>query len=328
MIRRRALALTAACATAPWPTLALERPRVVLVGLDPLSPHDAPVMDAWGGAFGSAGYTDGANISLEYQYVDAAPAGRAQRLDALLTSLVRDRVDVLFSPRPEVVLAAKRATKAIPIVFAAVGNPVAAGLVDSLRHPGENATGISFDSSATFAGKQLQLLHDVVRDGRTFGVLRWDSPDGSEFITAARSAGKTLGLTLETVHIRDANELDAAFSRLGMRRVSGLLVIGSAYSFSNRMQIAALAIQHRLPTINAMREATLEGGLMSYGPVLAEQFRHAAAYIDRILKGTKPNQLPVQQPAKFELFINLKTAAAIGSTIPSATLVQADEVIR
>jgi putative ABC transport system substrate-binding protein len=133
---------------------------------------------------------------------------------------------------------------------------------------------------------------------------------------------------LEAIDIRDAKELDAAFSRLDRRSVSGLLVIGSAYTFANRAQIAALAIQHRLPTINAMREATLAGGLMSYGPVVAEQFCEAAVYIDRILKGTRPSELPVQQPARFELVVNRNTAKRIGVTVPNATVAQADEVIR
>jgi putative tryptophan/tyrosine transport system substrate-binding protein len=157
--------------------------------------------------------------------------------------------------------------------------------------------------------------------------LSWNSPDAGEFIAAAQSAGNAMGVVLRSAEVRDAGELDAMFARLAGQSVAGALVIGSAYTFVHRERLAKLAADHRMPAIYANRHSVDAGGLMSYGPILGEQFRRAAIYIDKILKGAKPGDLPVEQPARFELVVNLKAAKALGITIPKAVLLQADEVI-
>lgn len=167
----------------------------------------------------------------------------------------------------------------------------------------------------------------LVPGGRTFGVLSWNSPDASEFIAAAQSAGSAMGVFLRAAEVRDAGDLDAIFEVLASQSGAGVLVIGSAYTFVHRERLATLAAKRRIPAIYAIRQSVDAGGLMSYGPILGEQFRRAAIYIDKILKGTKPGDLPVEQPAKFEFVVNLKAAEALGITIPKAVLVQADELI-
>jgi putative tryptophan/tyrosine transport system substrate-binding protein len=331
MVRRRGLMLSVATVSIAAPVALLAQltrlRRVVWVGFGPLAPSDRPVLDPWQKAFRELGYVEGVNLSLEYRYVEAATEGRSERLAELLATLVRQEVDVLFSPRPEVILAAKQATRTIPIVFATIGDPVGSGLVESFGRPGGNVTGIAFDSSPDFAGKQLQLLHEVVPSGRTFGVLSWNSPDAGEFNTAAKSAGNAMGVVLRPAEVREAAELDATFARFSSQSVTGILVLGSAYTFVYRERLATLAANYRMPAIYANRQSVDAGGLMSYGPILGEQFRLAAIYIDRILKGAKPADLPVEQPAKFELVVNLKAAKALGVTIPNTVLLQANEVI-
>ena len=332
MINRRILALGAAAGSIGVPLLLRaqpgRQPRVVWVGFGPLVPGDQPILGPWHRGFQDLGYVEGRNISLEYRYVEAAPEGRAERLADLLATLVQQNVDVLFSPRPEVVLAAMRATRTIPIVFATIGDPVGTGLVDTLARPGGNVTGISFDSSPEIAGKQLQLLHELVPRGHTLGMLLWHSIDGNAFVRAAQAAGNAMGVQLLAVEVREAGEFDAAFASLASHLVAGTLVLGSAYNWVHRERLAALAAKHRMPAIYGVRDAVVAGGLMAYGPNLADEYRRAAIYIDKILKGTKPADLPVEQPTKFEFVVNLQAARVLGITIPQAMLVRADEVIQ
>lgn len=333
MIYRRILMFGAAAVSISAPSALLAQvtkaPRVVWVGFGALVPaSDQPVLDPWHKGFQELGYVEGANLLLEYRYVEAAPEGRSGRLADLLATLIRQKVDVLFSPRPEVILAAKQATRSIPIVFATIGDPVGSGLVESIARPGGNVTGIAFDSSSAFAGKQLQLLREVVPRGRSFGVLSWNSPDAAEFIAAAQSAGSAMGVVLRAAEVRDAGELNAVFAMFSSQSVAGILVVGSAYTFVHRERLATLAANNRMPAIYANRHSVDAGGLMSYGPILGEQFRRAAIYIDKILKGAKPGDLPVEQPAKFELVVNLKAAKALGITVSNTVLLQANEVIK
>lgn len=237
-------------------------------------------------------------------------------------------MDVIFSVRPEVVQAAMRATRTVPIVFATIGDPVGTGLVDSLARPGGNVTGISFDASPEIAAKNLQLLHEVVPRGRSFGMIYWHSADGEAFVRAAQMSAAATGVRLLAVEVRDAGELSAAFTSLTSQSVAGLIVIGSAYTWVYRERLVALAAKHRLPAIYANRDSAIAGGLMSYGPVLADQFRRAAIYVDRILRGTRPADLPVEQPTKFELIVNHRTANDLGITLPQALLLRVDEAIR
>jgi len=227
--------------------------------------------------------------------------------------------------RPEVVKACKRATRTIPIVFATIGDPVGTGLVDSLARPGGNVTGIAFDASPEIAAKNLQLLHELLPRGRSFGMIFWQSPDGEAFVRAAQRSASAMGFQLLAVEVREAGELSAAVASLAAKAVAGLIVIGSAYTWAYRERLAALTAEHRVPAIYANRDSVIAGGLMSYGPVLADQFRRAAVYIDKILRGTRPADLPVEQPTKFELVVNHKTARILGIAFPQSLLLQADE---
>ena len=331
MIRRRTVALgTAVAVVAAHSILSAQTaklPRVVWVGFGPLVAGDRVIYDPWRQSFRDLGYIEG-RISLEYRYVEAAAEGREERLADLLASLIQQKVDVIFSVRPEIVQASMRATRAIPIVFAAIGDPVGTGLVDSLARPGGNVTGISFDASPEIAAKNLQLLYEMVPRGRSFGMILWHSPDGESFVRAAKSSATAMGIQLLAVEVGEAGELSAAFATLADQSVAGLIVIGSAYTWVHRERLVALAAKHRLPAIYANRDSVIAGGLMSYGPVLADQFRRAAIYIDRILRGTRPADLPVEQPAKFELIVNHKTAKTLGIAFPQSLLLRVDEAIQ
>jgi len=319
-----ALALSARCAQAAES----RPPHVVWVGFGSLVPNDQPVKEPWDRAFRDLGYVDGTNIRLEYRYVDAGAQGRAERLSKLLDQVLAEGVDVLFSQRVEVLLAARQKTRTVPIVFAAIGDPVGAGLVSSLVRPGANVTGISYDASPAIAGKQLQLLRELLPDARAFGLVAWKgSVDTRPFIAAARSAGESVGVSLVPFESKDGADLDEAYADFARRRVDGVLVLGSAYAFVHRERLVTLAARHRLPAMYAMREAVASGGLMSYGPVIPEQFRRAAAIVDRILKGAKPADLPVEQPTTFEFVVNLKVARALGLVVPKGLLLRADEVV-
>jgi putative tryptophan/tyrosine transport system substrate-binding protein len=215
----------------------------------------------------------------------------------------------------------------VPIVFATIGDPVGAGIVDSLVRPGGNVTGISYDSTPEIAGKQLQLLHELLPGARSFGLVVWKgSVDTRPFIDAARAAASVVGVVLLPIE-SDAKDLEAVYVEFARQSVAGVLVLGSAYAFVHRVRLSALAARHRLPAMYAMRESVAAGGLMSYGPIIAEQFSRAAVMVDKILKGAKPGELPVEQPTTFEFIVNLKVARSLGIEVPRTLLLRADEVI-
>jgi ABC-type uncharacterized transport system substrate-binding protein len=332
MVSRRFLILAAATATTNSLSLARAQggrpPFVAWVGFGSPVPSDEPVKGPWNRAFRELGYVPGRTLRLEYRYVDAPAEQRAARLDSLLRELLGEGVDVLFSPRPEILLAAKRATSTVPIVFATIGDPVGAGIVDSLVRPGGNVTGIAYDATPDIAGKQLQLLHELLPRGRTFALVAWKgSLDMRPFVEAARAAGSVVGVELLPFESADGKDLDAAYADFARQSVAGVLVLGSAYAFVHRARLSALAARHRLPAMYAMREAVTAGGLMSYGPPIGEQFTRAAAMVDKILKGASPADLPVEQPTTFEFIVNVKVARSLGLAVPRALLLRADEVI-
>jgi putative ABC transport system substrate-binding protein len=323
-----AAALASGAAARPARAQPARPPRVVWLGFGSTAPSDGPVKQAWERAFRDLGYVAGETLRLDYRYAEAAPEGRAERLDALLRQLLNEGVAVLFSPRAEIVLAAERATSTVPIVFATVGDPVGAGIVASLVRPGGNATGISYDATPEIAGKQLQLLHELVPRGRSFGLVAWKgSVDAGPFVEAARAAGSVVDVTLVPFESRDGKDLDAAYADFARRSVAGVLVLGSVYAYVHRARLSALAARHRLPAMYAMREAVTAGGLMSYGPIIGEQFSRAALMVDKILKGARPGELPVEQPTTFEFVVNLKVARTLGLEVPRTLLLRADEVI-
>jgi putative tryptophan/tyrosine transport system substrate-binding protein len=270
------------------------------------------------------GYVEGKNIAFEYRFAD----NKVDRLPALADELVRLKVDVLFTPGISETLAAKNATSTIPIVFMSAGDPVAAGLVDSLARPGGNITGFT-DIGAVLAGKRLELLKETVPKLSRVAVL-WDpqNPSSAQQWKESQLPARELGLQLHSMEVSSADKFESAFKETTKARSNGIAVTLDGLINSNQKRIADLAIKHRIPAVYARGDFTESGDLMSYGPDQAEPYRRTAVFIDKILKGTKPADIPVEQPKKFELIINLKAAKQIGLTIPPNVLARADKVIK
>jgi putative ABC transport system substrate-binding protein len=291
--------------------------------LSPLSLTDGIVLEAFRQGLRELGYVEGQTIVIEYRFAE----GRPERLPAFAAELVRLKLNVIVatsSPAPE---AAKQATRTIPIVFAVVGDPVAAGLVASLARPGGNITGLSTMGSEV-VGKQLELLKEIVPKVSRVAVLQNPrNVNAPATLREAEGAARTLGVQLHILHASTSAEIDAAFAAMRSQHVGGVLVLRDAFLREQRTRIAALAAKSRLPAVYGNREAAEAGGLIAYGASVTQMYRHAATYVDKILKGAKPADLPVEQPTKFELVINLKTAKALGLTIPPSLLQRADEVI-
>ncbi len=272
------------------------------------------------------GYVEGLNVVTEYR--DAA--GNIERLSALAAELVALNVDVIVVAGSPAILPAKQATKVIPIVFTAASDPVTSGLVTSLAKPGGNVTGLSL-LGPELVGKRLQLLTQAVPGVSRVAVL-WQ-PGGSgertdmNFLKEAEIAARALGLQLQVVEARRPENFDLAFSDMTRARVGSLTVLGSAMYFVERRRLVDLAAKSRLPAVYPLRDFVDAGGLMSYRPNVADLFRRAAIFVDRILKGAKPADLPVEQPTEFEFVINLKTAKALGLTVPQSLLAGAARVI-
>jgi len=270
------------------------------------------------------GYVDGKNIAYEYRYAD----NNLDRFPALADELVRLKVDVLHTPGTRGALALKNATRTIPIIFSDVTDPVAAGLVDSLARPGGNITGFS-SIEAVLAGKRLELLKETVPKVSRVAVL-WDpqNPSSAQEWKESQIPARGLALQLHSMEVSSAEKYESAFKEAIKARSAALTVLSNALAFSNQERITDLAIKNRLPAIYVQGMFVANGGLMSYGPDQAERYRRVAYFVDRILKGAKPADLPVEQPKKFELVINLKTAKLIGLTIPPNVLARADKVIK
>jgi putative ABC transport system substrate-binding protein len=271
------------------------------------------------------GYIEGSTIVFEFHHVDRKP----ERLPATLQELVQQGVDVIVCGQPQIALAAMRATRTIPIVFAAIIDPVGAGIVQSLARPGGNATGLSWDADPEIAAKQLQLMRELLPSSRTLALLWNPDVQGSPaFVRAAQRAALASGVILKLFEVRTPAAVESAFAELEKADVTALVVLGSDFTWLHRERLASLAAAHRLPAIYGNRDSVLAGGLMSYGASLSEQFRRAAGYVDRILKGAKPADLPVELPTKFDFVVNLKIAKALGITIAPSLMLFADEVIQ
>ena len=271
------------------------------------------------------GYIEGKNILIEYRYLE----GKMDRVPTIVTELVQLKVDVLVSPIGEAIRAAKQVTKTIPIVMVITTDPVAAGLVDSLAHPGGNVTGVT-RLATDLSGKRLELLQEVVPTISRVGVLLdADYPRASNFFRDYEAAARALKIPLQLLEVRKQNpDFNGAFQTAVKGRVSALITIRVGLTVVYRNQIADLAIKNRLPSMYEGSDYVEAGGLISYSANEAESYRRAAVYVDKILKGAKPADLPVEQPTKFELVINLRTAKALNLTIPQSVLYQADRVIR
>ena len=270
------------------------------------------------------GYVEGQNITIEWRVSE----GKYERLPDLVADLVRLKVDVIVAPATEAPLAAKQATRTIPIVMKSAGDPVGDGLVASLARPGGNVTGLS-TLAPEIVGKQLELLKESVPRVSRLAVL-WNPTNQTHSLVLGevKVAARSLGVQLQTLEARGPDEFEGAFAAMTRERAGALLVLRDGMFLLHQRRITDLVAKSRLPTMFQLREHVDAGGLMAYGPSLRDAFRRAATYVDKILKGAKPADLPVEQPTRFELVINLKTAKALGLTIPPSVLIRADEVIR
>jgi putative ABC transport system substrate-binding protein len=324
MKRRDLLALVGGAAVT-WPLVARAQAAVPVLGV--LFGGSAAILKVGLPAFfaglGELGFVDGRNIAIEIRTAE----GGYERLPALASDLVGRKVNVIVSLASPASLAAKAATSEIPIVFSIAADPITLGLVASLNRPGGNITGATF-LGFELTGKQLELMHELSPDAGTVGFLsNPEAPDAAAQISRAQVAARTLGLTLQIVTARAGSDFEAAFVALSERHAGALLVGGDEFLTSEATQIVERAARHSIPTVYGMRLFAVAGGLASYGASLAEANHQAGVYVGKILKGVKPEDLPVVQTTKFELVINLKTAQALGLTVPQSLLARADEVI-
>jgi ABC-type uncharacterized transport system substrate-binding protein len=319
--------LTLSLLAAPLAADAQQAGKVPRIGyLRVTSPSDRPpLLDAFRQRLRELGWVEGQNIVIDYRYAE----GRVDRLPDLAAELVRLKVDLIVSAGTQGVTAAKNATETIPIVMIGVRDPVGTGLIASLARPGGNVTGVSGYAGLEIVAKQLELLKETVPKIRRVAIL--SNPTNAYHQLAIREvnvAARSLGVQLQLLEARGPNEFDGAFAAMAKERVGALLVLSDVMLNSHRTRLADLAARSRLPAAYGVRESVEAGGLMSYGPSFPDFYRRSAAYVDKILKGAKPADLPVEQPMQFELVLNLKTAEALGLTIPPLILFQADEVIR
>jgi putative ABC transport system substrate-binding protein len=322
--RREFVALIGAAAV--WPRAASgqgpgNRPTIGFLG-----PLSQSAMSQWTAAFvqrlHELGWTEGHNVEISYRWAE----GRSELMSGFLAEFVQKKVSIIVTGGADAVVAAKRTTSTIPVVFGTAGDPVGLGLVASLARPGGNITGLS-NQSADLPGKRLELLRQVVPDLRRLAILaNVDSPIGVLEMSVTQAAARSLGLDVASLQIRQAADIAPAVESVD-GHADGLYVVTEPLVDTNRVQINVLALKARLPTIYAAKSYVKDGGLLSYGPDFPDLFRRAGDYVDKILHGTKPSDLPVEQPTKFDLAVNLTTAKALGLSIPPSILAIADDVI-
>jgi putative ABC transport system substrate-binding protein len=300
-------------------------PRIGLLFPTSLSdPRTPRFLEAFRQGLRELGYAEGQNIAIESRFAE----GKWDQLPGLAAELVRVKVDVIVTYTTPATQAAKQATGTIPIVVAAVIDPVAAGLVASLAHPGGNITGLS-QMVPELVGKQLEVLKEVAPKISRVAILSNPANPAHAFaIRDVKVAARSLGVQLQLLEARGPSEIESAFAAMTTERAGAVIVLVDSMLIDHRPRIADLAARRRLPTVSATIETAEAGGLMAYGPSVRDMFRRAAAYVDKILKGAKPADLPIEQPTKFELVINLRTARALGLTIPQSVLLRADQVIQ
>jgi putative ABC transport system substrate-binding protein len=296
--------------------------RIAVLGAT--RPEDLPQWEGFRQGLRERGYVEGQNIAIDYRWAQ----GRFERLPALAAELAGLKPTVIVAFVTQSSVAARKATSTIPIVMVAVADPIGAGLVPSLARPGGNVTGNS-SVSVEVTGKSLELLKEVAPERRRVAIL-WNPANAvfqNQMVKEAEAASRRLGLQVQIIAARDASEIDKAFQLMTRERAEALAVLSDPTFIAARTQIVALAVKGRLPSVSGNRQYADTGGLMSYGPNFYELYRGAADYVDKILKGAKPGDLPIEQPTKFELIINLRTAKALGLTIPPSLLQRADQVI-
>jgi putative ABC transport system substrate-binding protein len=326
-VNRRELIGLVGGAAAAWPLAArAQQPAMPVIGfLDSKSPDDsAHIVAAFRRGLNGSTFIEGQKVAIEFRWAQ----NQYDQLPALAADLVRRRVDVIAATGGPAALAAKAASATIPIVFRIAADPIAAGLVASLSRPGGNVTGVT-SLNLEVGPKRLEFLHELVPSATIMAALvNPTNPSNAEILSRdLQATARLLGLQLHLLHASSDADIDAVFATLTELRAGGLVIGTDALFTSRDEKLAALALRYRIPTIYQWREFVAAGGLMSYGGSFADSYRLAGVYTGRILKGEKPGDLPVQQATKLELFINLKTAKALGITVPSTLLALADEVI-
>jgi putative ABC transport system substrate-binding protein len=322
MDRRAFLTGSAALLAAPLAAGAQPAQKVYRIGV--LGTQDGPNTNVLRQGLRALGYEEGRNLVIEFRWYE----GNVDSLPGLAAELVSLKLDVISASGPQAAATVKAATTRIPVVFLFVADPVGLGLVSSLAHPGGNVTGLSTLVPEGFTGKQLELLKEAVPWATRMAVLV-NPTNAMHRLSLRETVGlaEKLNVKLQILEARTLGELENAFEAATRARADAIQVYGDALTSVHRIRIAELAAQARLPAIYLFKDIVAAGGLMAYGPNTADIVRRSAAYVDKILKGAKPGDLPVEQPTKFELVINLKTAKAIGLTIPPSLLLRADQVI-
>jgi putative tryptophan/tyrosine transport system substrate-binding protein len=324
-MRRRDLLVYVAGATALCPLAVVAQSAIPVIGfLGNSTPAlEAKLVGSFRDGLRELGYEEGRNIRIEYRWAE----GRYERLPQLIAELIAAKVAIIVTAGTPASLAVKKATASVPLVMVAVGDPVGTGLVASIAHPGGNATGLT-SITPELEGKRLELIKDMVPNVSRLAVL-WNPANAYQLgdKKQVEAAAAVLHVPVLPLAVRTTEELNAAFAAILAERADAALVLADRFFLHNRQRIAAFLAEHRLPSMNAYRELVEAGGLMSFGPSYAVMHRQAARYVDKILRGAKPQDLPVEQPAKFEFVVNLKSAAALGLTVPPRILLRADEVI-
>src|SRR5262245_10721335 len=314
--------------TAPFVVEAQQAGKVYRIGYlstgSPTGTYQRP-LETFRKGLRELGWVEGQNIVLEYRYAEGQP----DRLPGLAGELVRLKVDIIAASPTPAVVAARNATRTIPIVGMGLTEPVAVGLVESLARPGGNVTGVTYSPGTDIFGKQLALLSEIAPKVRRVAALA--NPTGSPAypltLASVRAAAQSLGLQLRVHEARAPGEFEAAFATMTKDRAAALLVFGDPMFFLHRERLAGLALKNRLPSMSTQWQWVEAGGLIAYGPSLPDLWGRAATYVDKILKGAKPADLPIEQPTKFELIVNLKTAKALRLNLPKSVLARADELI-
>jgi len=329
-VRRREFIALLGSGIAAWPLAAsaqqaersITRPRVAFLGAESRSTNQH-FFDAFRQGMMEHGYVDGQNVILEQRWAE----GRSERFPELVSELIGLKVDVIVAVSLPAAFAAKNGTSTLPIVFIA-SDPLGSGLVASLARPGGNLTGLSLFLGDEFSSKWLELLREAVPTASRVGVLSNPvNPASRHYVTVLRDAAQKLGVMLQLHAVSDPGELDRAFATLAAERADAVVVVIDPLTVRYRERIVGLALKNRLPAMYGFREFVDAGGLMAYGVNVPDLCRRAAVYVDKILRGANPSDLPVEQPTKFELIINAKTAKALGLTFPPTLLVSANEVI-